>query len=307
MRLCRYRDHDQEEFGIFRDSDRLVPIADLAHALQLYEIRPRTLLDLLPGGQFHELMLRLEQDLTPILIEEHAVGLDQVKLLTPLATPGKLLFLAGNYPQHVEERGGQAKERAETFPYLFMKPNNTLTHPGDPIRIPQISPQEIDWEVELAVVIGKDCSQVSQEQALDFVAGYTVINDISDRSFHPNPQRIPRPRDPFFDWLHGKWHDTFCPMGPCILPANECPDPQQLCLKLTVNDTLEQDGTTADMIFPVAAIIEFVSSLVSLNPGDVIATGTPAGVGKAKGKFLRPGDLVVAKIDKIGSLQNPVV
>jgi 2-keto-4-pentenoate hydratase/2-oxohepta-3-ene-1,7-dioic acid hydratase in catechol pathway len=306
MRICRYQDHDHEEFGIFRDDEHVLPIAALAHALQLFEIRPRTLLDLLPGGEFHELMKRLEDGLTQTLIDEHAMPLEQIKLLTPVGTSGKLLFLAENYPKHVQERGGQAVTAAQTFPYLFMKPGSTLTHPDDPIRIPADSPHEIDWEVELAVVLGKTCSHASRENALDFVAGYTIINDISDRGFHPNPQRIPRPRDQFFDWLHGKWHDTFCPMGPCMLPATDCPDPQQLRLTLAVNDSIEQDGTTSSMIFSVAAIIEFVSSLVTLQPGDVISTGTPAGVGKAKGKFLHAGDTVVASIENIGSLRNPV-
>jgi len=138
------------------------------------------------------------------------------------------------------------------------------------------------------------------------VAGYTVVNDISDREFKPNPGRTERDKDSFFDWLHGKWHDTFCPMGPAVLPADEQPDPQTLKMTLKVNGEIEQDASTADMVFPVAAIVEFISSYITLEPGDVISTGTPAGVGAAKGKFLKAGDVLEAEIEKIGLLRNPV-
>ena len=132
------------------------------------------------------------------------------------------------------------------------------------------------------------------------------MNDISDRKFKPNPNRAEREKDGFFDWLHGKWHDTFCPMGPCVLPSDECADPQQLELKLSVNGEVEQAGSTNEMVFPVAAIIEFISSYVTLEPGDIISTGTTAGVGAAKGKYLKAGDQVDAWIESIGSLKNPV-
>ena len=156
----------------------------------------------------------------------------------PIASPPKFFFLAGNYAKHVAERGGTAAERQETFPYVFMKPpSTTLTHPGDPIVIPRVSPDQIDWECELGVVIGRRCRDVDEDEAMGYVAGYTVVNDISDRSFKPNPGRKPRERDKFFDWMHGKWHDTFCPMGPCILSADAVPDPQAL--------PLEADASTA--------------------------------------------------------------
>ena len=134
-----------------------------------------------------------------------------------------------------------------------------------------------------------------------------MINDISDRKFRPNPGRTEREKDGFFDWLHGKWHDTFCPMGPCITPTDDIPDPQTLKMKLTVNGNVEQDSSTAEMIFPVAAIIEFISSFVQLEPGDIISTGTPSGVGASKNKFLKHGDEMTAEIEKIGVLKSPVV
>jgi len=185
-------------------------------------------------------------------------------------------------------------------------PSTTLTHPGDPVILPRISPDHIDWECELGVVIGRRCRGVPEDTALDYVAGYTVVNDISDRRFQPNPNRTPRDRDRFFDWLHGKWHDTFCPMGPCILTADTVDDPQALSLQLSVNGELKQDGSTAEMIFPVAAIVSFLSQLVTLEPGDIIATGTPSGVGSPSGTYLKPGDVIRATISGIGTLENPV-
>ncbi len=217
------------------------------------------------------------------------------------------MLLAGNYSAHIEEGGGRAEERANTFPYVFMKPPlTTLTHPGDPVKVPAVSPDHVDWELELGIIIGKQCKSVSEADALDYVAGYTVVNDISDRKFKPNPGRKAREKDGYFDWLHGKWHDTFCPMGPCVLPADELPDPQTLKLTLRVNGEVKQDSSTSEMVFPVASIVEFISSFVTLEPGDIISTGTPAGVGNTTGTYLHAGDVVDAEIEKIGVLHNPI-
>src|SRR5262249_28055414 len=153
-------------------------------------------------------------------------------------------------------------------------PSTTLTHPGDPVILPSVSPDHIDWECELGVVIGRTCREVSEDQALGYVAGYTIVNDVSDRRFRPNPARRQRDDDGFFDWLHGKWHDTFCPMGPCILTADAVEDPQELALRLTVNGEIMQAASTAQMIFPVAAVVSFLSRFVTLEPGDIISTGT---------------------------------
>ncbi|QDU38902.1 Ureidoglycolate lyase [Maioricimonas rarisocia] len=310
MRLCRYLFDDEPRLGFFSD-DTVLPL--LAVAVVTKTDLPESLLltDYLPGGPHRNAILNLQHklaDLDASRIAEISLPVSDVKLLVPIEAPGKLLLLAGNYSKHIEEGGGKAEERAKTFPYVFMKPPaTTLTHPGDPVKIPAVSPDEIDWELELAIVVGRECKGVSEADALDYVAGYTVINDISDRAFRPNPGRNERPKDGFFDWLHGKWHDTFCPMGPAILPADEVADPQKLKMKLTVNETVEQDASTAEMVFPVAAIIEFISSFVTLHPGDVISTGTPDGVGKAKGKFLKAGDQMEAWIENIGSLKNPVI
>lgn len=309
MRLCRYQHQDQVRVGFYAD-DSVLPVSVAA---QLAGVSLPELTDLLPalsGGSLRDQVRRIQLELShssPDTLRGKSLSFEQVQLLVPIAQPSKIILLAGNYSKHIEEGGGKAAERQQTFPYLFMKPPlTTLTHPGNPIRIPACSPKEIDWELELGVVIGRECKDVSEADALSHVAGYTVVNDVSDRAFHPNPGRVERPKDSFFDWQHGKWHDTFCPMGPCVLPADETPDPQQFPLKLRVNGHTEQDSTTAQMIFPVAAIIEFISRFVTLSPGDVIATGTPDGVGKAKGKFLKPGDIVEAEIGGIGILRNPV-
>lgn len=311
MRLCRFQSDDRIRIG-FYEEDRVLPLEAVAALVQKSMRFPvsESIVDFLPGGPFHRALQKLQRqtaDTDPQALELISVPIDAVKLLVPVANPSKLLLLAGNYSKHIEEGGGKAEERSRTFPYVFMKPPlTTLTHPGDPVRIPAVSPDEIDWELELGVIIGRECRDVREADALSYVAGYTVINDISDRSFKPNPRRAERPKDGFFDWLHGKWHDTFCPMGPCVLPADQCDDPQAFPLTLKVNGHVEQDASTADMVFPVAAVVEFISSFVTLQPGDIISTGTPDGVGKAKGKFLKTGDVLEAEIGGIGLLRNPV-
>ncbi len=309
MRLCRYDNHGTPRVA-FYDNDAIIPLTTAGRASQVTLPDSDSLLPFLPGGSARESVLRVQQYLDGLPQGDRNrlhVPLSEVRLLVPVPTPSKLLLLAGNYSKHIEEGGGKAEERAKTFPYVFMKPPlTTLTHPDSPIKIPKVSPHHIDWELELGVVIGKRCKSVAEAEALNYVAGYTVVNDISDRKFRPNPGRAAREKDSFFDWLHGKWHDTFCPMGPCILPADELRDPQSLKMSLRVNGNVEQDASTAEMVFPVAAVIEFVSSITTLEPGDVISTGTPSGVGSAKGKFLKRGDQIEAEIEKIGVLRNPV-
>ena len=316
MRVCRFAFEEMVLTGFYADT-YVIPIDQAAEAysrdngVELLLPSTEDPLDLLPpDGISHESARDLHAWVDGLDDEERAeltIPVSEVRLLVPIANPPKVLLLAGNYAKHVAERGGTAAERQETFPYVFMKPpSTTLTRPGDPIVIPRASPDHIDWECELGVVIGRTCRNVDEDDALAVIAGYTIVNDISDRSFRPNPERKPRERDKFFDWMHGKWHDTFCPMGPCILSADAVADPQELPIQLLVNGEVKQDASTAEMVFPVAAIIAFISRMMTLQPGDVIATGTPSGVGSATGTYLRPGDLVVATIDPIGTLENPV-
>jgi len=310
MRLCRFESKSVPQFGFFDDTT-VIPLAAAATKLRVACPPQDSLLAILPGGAQRSAVQNIQQLLGQLSASDLAalrVPADSVKLLVPVPSPSKLLLLAGNYSKHIEEGGGKATERAQTFPYVFMKPPlTTLNHPGDPVRIPEVSPNHIDWELELGVIIGRTAKNVKEADALNYVAGYTVVNDISDRKFRPNSGRTQREKDGFFDWLHGKWHDTFCPMGPCVLPADELSDPQSLHMTLKVNGHVEQDGSTAEMVFPVAAIIEFISSFVTLVPGDIISTGTTSGVGSAKGKFLKAGDVMEAWIEKIGALRSPVL
>lgn len=314
MRLCRYRQTGSAEVG-FYDEHRVV---SLSQAARQYAQATDTNLKL-PDGDLLIPLLACGSAYTetralwhwiqqsPDQLGDAVVATEDVELLVPVARPNKLLLLAGNFAKHIEERGGVAAEQAETFPYVFMKPpSTTLNHPGKPFAIPSISPGAMDWELELAVVIGARAKSVTAEEALRHVAGYTVINDISNRKFRPNPARRKRDRDVFFDWLHGKWFDGSCPCGPCVTSAEAISDPQDLAMQLRVNGDLKQDSNTSQQIFSVAAVIEFISSFVTLEPGDIISTGTPAGVGHASETFLQPGDRVEASIASIGTLVTPI-
>lgn len=317
MRLCRFSLDETTLAGFYR-GDRVVPIDQACDAycesrgVDLLLPSTDDLLDLLPpDGPSHHACLELWGWIDALdhgALNELALPVADVKLLVPIPRPNKVLFLAGNYADHVVERGGEAVLRHETFPYVFLKPpTTTLTHPNDPVVLPRRSSDHIDWECELGVVIGRRGRDVAEADALDYVAGYTVINDVSDRKFRPNPDRKARERDKFFDWMHGKWHDTFCPVGPCILSADSALDPQEFRMRLFVNGSMMQDATTGQMIFSVADLIAFISSFVTLEPGDIVSTGTPSGVGSSSGTYLRAGDVVVASIDRIGRLENPIV
>lgn len=227
-------------------------------------------------------------------------------LLPPVPNPKKLLLLAGNYASHIEEGGGEALSRLETTPRVFMKPpSTTLTAHEQPIIIPE-NGMFIDWEAELGIVIGKRGKFIDADDAYDYVAGYTIVNDVSERELKVKESRVDRDGDEWFDWLNGKWFDTFAPVGPCMVTKDEIPDPDNLHLTLKVNDEIKQDANTGQMIFNVGELIEFTSTLVTLEPGDIISTGTPSGVGHPDEK-LADGDVVEIEIEKIGTLRNPVV
>ncbi len=316
MRLCRYQDPAGPR-AAFYGEDFIIPVAAAAKAYADATHETITLpagddlLAILPtGGDGHSAAKKLAAwlDRAGAAVPAAAkLPTAKTQFLVPIPRPNKLFLLAGNYAEHIREGGGVAAERAETFPYVFMKPpTTTLTNPGQPVVIPAISPGAIDWELELAVVIGRRTKSVKEADALAAVAGYTVINDISNRKFRPNPARKKREKDVFFDWLHGKWHDSFCPCGPCITSADAIPDPQGLNMKLRLNGQIRQDASTGLMVFPVAAVIEFISSFVTLEPGDIISTGTPSGVGNTTGTYVKPGDTLEASIGGIGTLVSPI-
>ena len=218
------------------------------------------------------------------------------KLLAPIE-PRIILCIGLNYRKHAEESGANIPE----YPILFIKNTAALQNPGDPIVIPKIEPDDVDYECELAVVIGKAAKDVSREEALDHVLGYTCANDVSGRDWQINKGGS--------QWNRGKSFDTFCPLGPCLVTTDEITNPNALGIKTTINGEVLQDWTTSDMIFDVPTLIEFLSQSTTLLPGTIILTGTPQGVGFARDPkiALKEGDSVTISIEGIGDLTNPVV
>ena len=217
------------------------------------------------------------------------------RLGPPVKGIGKIIAIGMNYRSHAEETG--ATPRAE--PLIFSKAITALSGPNDPIMIPRGSTQT-DWEVELAVIIGSVTRYVDEARALDHVAGYAVINDVSERSFQ---------RERGGQFIKGKSADTFAPLGPWLVTRDEIPDPQKLALWLDLNGRRRQQATTADMIFPVTYLISHVSQFMTLMPGDVIATGTPAGVGLGctPPEYLKPGDVLELGIEGLGQQRQDVI
>lgn len=235
------------------------------------------------------------------------IPLDSVRLLAPIPRPGKVLALAGNYSEHIREvkldHGLSESPRQTTVPRPFVMPATAVTGPDEQISWPAYS-ETIDYEIELAVIIGKQAKCLKADNALDYVAGYTIANDVSARSVTFAKARAKRPWDEFYDWLNGKWADGFLPMGPYLLTADEIEDVQNLNMNLSVNGQVRQKANTSQMIYPVADIVSFLSHIMTLEPGDVIATGTPSGVGAATGDFLNAGDRIECTIEKLGKLSN---
>lgn len=220
--------------------------------------------------------------------------LASVTLEAPLR-PGKILGVGRNYADHAKEAGGPAL----TAPRIFLKPTSSVCGPGTQVRIPAAALKP-DWEVELGVVIGRAAREVPETRALEYVAGYTVLNDLTDRALQFD--------HPIGMTSFGKGLDEFCPMGPCLVTADEVGEPWQLGLRCFLNGELVQEGNTHDLIFSVAALIAWLSRFVTLRPGDVIATGTPAGVGHFRDppRYLRPGDQLRMEIEKVGVLEHGI-
>jgi 2-keto-4-pentenoate hydratase/2-oxohepta-3-ene-1,7-dioic acid hydratase in catechol pathway len=236
-----------------------------------------------------------------------ALPLADVELLSPLLRPGKLLAAAANYQDHVTEAGGDPLDKSRLSPRLFLKPPTSIVGPGADIPMPTVSKQ-VDWEAELSVVIGATARDVPVADALSVVGGYLTSNDVSARSMDFGYERDTGDSHVwFFDWLAGKWLDGFAPMGPWLVTADEVPDPQDLEIILDVNGKRRQHGNTKDMIFSVAELVSFASTLMTLEPGDVIMTGTPSGVGAATGDYLAAGDEMSVTIGGLGTLTNRVV
>ena len=219
------------------------------------------------------------------------------KLLSPVV-PSSILCIGLNYKEHAGEIGFKLPDH----PVLFMKNPAAVTNPEDPIIIPRVCQDkpEVDYEVELAVVIGKTAKNVSESEALDYVFGYTIGNDVSARRWQMNAGSG--------QWIRGKSFDTFCPLGPVLATRDEIPDPQLLDISCRLNGEIMQNANTSQMIFPVRRLIAYLSEDTTLLPGTVIMSGTPGGVGLSRNPpvYLQPGDMLELTIDKIGTLRNPV-
>jgi 2-keto-4-pentenoate hydratase/2-oxohepta-3-ene-1,7-dioic acid hydratase in catechol pathway len=252
--------------------------------------------------------LGVHDPLAPVTAEQLGgaplLDFDQSTLEVPLPCVGKLLALAGNYRKHVAESGFTGPSGGVWTPQIFWKPSGSLLRPGGTVTL---RPKNVffDWEAELAVVIGKQARDVKAEDAMRYVFGYTIINDLSERKYNAEiERRDKREFDPFFDWLMGKWFDGSAPLGPELVTTDEIGDPSDLDLRLWLNGELMQDSNTRNMIFHIPETIAALTAVMTLNPGDVIAMGTPEGVGFARGRSLRAGDLLRAEIEGLGHLDT---
>lgn len=264
---------------------------------------PRTVLEIVQGGDAIVSLTREAWEYGQRLVGQQAAEelaqrrlaypIKRVRLLAPIPVPARNIFCLGrNYADHAAERGAAVPEH----PVYFTKPATAVVGPGDDVVHHAVT-KELDYEVELAVVIGVGGRDIARADALKHVFGYTIVNDVTARDLQKRHQQ----------WFKGKSLDTFCPMGPVLVTADELPDPQALAISLRVNGQLRQSSHTSKMIFPVAQCIEVLSQAMTVLPGDIIATGTPEGVGAASGNFLKAGDRIEAEVEHIGILPSKVV
>ncbi|HEY7125511.1 MAG TPA: fumarylacetoacetate hydrolase family protein [Ktedonobacterales bacterium] len=313
MRLVTYQRAGQARTGAELDGQ----IVDLNHAhraalqaadnaaeLAVADLRvPTDMVGLLRGGETSLkaaqqavafVQKRLPEDARTLNAQGIIAALDEVALLSPVLNPSKVICLGLNYRDHAIESG----MAIPTYPVLFNKVASSLTGHQQPIVIPRSSNQ-VDYEAELAFIIGKRGKYIPEAEAFDYVAGYAAANDVSARDLQFRTSQ----------WSSGKMLDTFGPLGPALVTRDEVPDPHQLAIKTILNGQVMQNGNTAEMIFRVPAIIAALSEICTIEPGDVIMTGTPPGIGNARTPpvFLRPGDTVTIEIERLGKLTNPVI
>src|SRR5271170_27971 len=292
MRLARYEGRD----GVIRlgaVTER--GVIDLQGAARELGLPARNFSDIALFVSGGDATVHQNQELIQDAPQQCITPLSGVTLRTPVPHPGKIVAVGLNYRDHSMESG--AKEPPKT-PIIFAKFTSSLAGPGDAIVIPFGDPQ-VDYEAELAVVIGRKAKAISAANALDYVAGYMPLNDVSARAWQFADKQ----------WVRGKSCDTFCPTGPYLTTRDEVPDAQALTIRARVNGTTLQNSNTSKMIFRIPELIEFISASITLEPGDIIATGTPEGVGAFRTPpiFLKPGDMVEVEIQNLGVLQNPVV
>jgi len=275
----------------------VVNVRAAARELRLGEM-PDDMLGFIEAGQ-GALEIAREIDAPIAADATHTLPLADVRLIAPIPNPRRNLVCIGlNYGEHVAESQSVVGGDAPKFPVFFTKPPSTVIGPDDEIPWHAHVSTAIDWEVELAVIIGRQGGDIAEADALEYVFGYTVANDVTARDLQGRHQQ----------WYKGKGLDGFCPLGPSVLTADEVPDPQQLELRLSVNGVEKQSSNTRFMIFPVARLIAEWSAGMTLFPGDVLLTGTPSGVGigRKPPEFLKPGDVVEAEVSPIGVLRNRV-
>jgi len=302
MKLITFAKNGKISYGILEQEQ----IIDVPAA---FEGAPGSIIEILERGPaFLDQLKQISKSNAKGLVK---IPLSSVKLLAPIPRPPKVLALAGNFSEHIKEAsmkrgfklGLSDSTRLTTVPRPFLKPSTTVIGPDEEIHWPVYS-EQIDYEIELGVVIGKKIKCINTGDAIAAVAGYTIVNDVSARSVTFKENRKQRPWDEFYDWLNGKWADGFLPMGPYLLTPDEIPDVQNLNMELKVNGQTRQKSNTRQMIYPVADIVSFLSYIMTLEPGDIIATGTPAGVAVATGDFLAARDSLECTIEKLGTLSN---
>lgn len=297
MQIITFLVHGRTHWGALQDGRAIdLNAANDARGVSMYQAQ--SVLDFLRHGQpAWDVARETLAWLGDREIREGTFALDDVKLLAPIPRPGKIMAIGLNYRDHARETGAAIP----TKPILFTKFSTSVIGPYDTIHVHPDQTQRVDYEAELGVVIGKSAYRVSRDDALDYVFGYTVINDVSARDIQKGAEYGGQ-------WVRGKSLDTFCPMGPAITTADAVGDPQNLSVRAVLNGAVMQDGHTREMIFGVTDLIEYLSHNITLEPGDVIATGTPPGVGDARKPpvYLKKGDVIEIEVGNLGKLINPV-
>lgn len=311
MRIATIESGGEKRLALFY-GEANQSVLDLVRAAELLQRHssPNDMLQLIQAGdealsQLKLLAAAAEQEQT---LASARLARPALRFRAPIERPGKLICLAGNYREHIAESGFAVPQAADIItPQLFLKPATTITGDGAEIVLDHNN-SRVGWEVELAVIIGKRGRNIAAHAAFDHVFGCTILNDISERALNAQiTDRSTRERDKFFDWLAGKWFDTFAPCGPWIVTKDEISDPHNLAIKLSVNGEIRQQGNTGEMIHRIPEIIAYCSSVMTLEPGDIISTGTPVGAGLGgAATSLNDGDEVVCEIEKIGTLRNRV-
>ena len=297
MKLAHYLDNGTVRVGVV-DNSLIFDVQEAQQKLQLQFPRPTRTIDEILNNDMLSLLQQTEKR---IIKSVPGKPLTSVTLRSPILNPEKILLLAVNYLSHSKEK----KSEPPKEPYLFTKFRNALIGPGEPILLPRVS-RKVDWEVELAVIIGKVGKYVSRKDALSYVAGYAVANDVSFRDLQYST-RLPDGKTMMgLNWVRGKGLDSSYALGPWLVTSDEVPNPHELGISLSVNGEVKQKSNTSEMVFKIDSIIEYVSAGMTLRAGDVISTGTPGGVAAHTGEaYLKDGDLIEASIDRIGTLRNP--